>query len=175
MEWLKWTYSSMADLQRYGELSKQRLDRAILTFFQHLRKSYVGDQAMHSSKVIFFFSLKRDRFVMQTLNLSLWLQQLYSRLSELLGLHDHLLLLDFIVRKIATNLKCYTMVMILLLHRFFDIVWGIFIISICFYMQSEEVIDHTLSLFLELASGFVTFHSLLKNLIRLMFLVNLRN
>ncbi|XP_022899542.1 exportin-7-like [Olea europaea var. sylvestris] len=101
--------------QRYGELSKQRLDRAILTFFQHLRKSYVGDQAMHSSK------------------------QLYTRLSELLGLHDHLLLLDFIVRKIATNLKCYTM--------------------------SEEVIDHTLSLFLELASGFVTFHSLLKNLI----------
>lgn len=45
--------------QRYGELSKQRLDRAILIFFQHFRKSYVGDQAMHSSKVIlsllFFF------------------------------------------------------------------------------------------------------------------------
>ncbi|CAA3005623.1 exportin-7 isoform X1 [Olea europaea subsp. europaea] len=98
--------------QRYGELSKQRLDRAILTFFQHLRKSYVGDQAMHSSK------------------------QLYTRLSELLGLHDHLLLLDFIVRKIATNLKCYTM--------------------------SEEVIDHTLSLFLELASGYVTGKLLLK-------------
>ncbi|CAA3005621.1 exportin-7 isoform X1 [Olea europaea subsp. europaea] len=97
--------------QRYGELSKQRLDRAILTFFQHLRKSYVGDQAMHSSK-------------------------LYTRLSELLGLHDHLLLLDFIVRKIATNLKCYTM--------------------------SEEVIDHTLSLFLELASGYVTGKLLLK-------------
>lgn len=38
-------------VQRYGELSKQRLDRAILTFFQHFRKSYVGDQAMHSSKV----------------------------------------------------------------------------------------------------------------------------
>ncbi|MED6204293.1 hypothetical protein PIB30_008113 [Stylosanthes scabra] len=36
--------------QRYGEVSKQRLDRAILTFFQHFRKSYVGDQAMHSSK-----------------------------------------------------------------------------------------------------------------------------
>lgn len=37
--------------QRYGAISKQRLDRAILTFFQHFRKSYVGDQAMHSSKV----------------------------------------------------------------------------------------------------------------------------
>ncbi|KAL2511701.1 ARM repeat superfamily protein [Abeliophyllum distichum] len=97
--------------QRYGELSKQRLDRAILTFFQHLRKSYVGDQAMHSSK-------------------------LYVRLSELLGLHDHLLLLEFFVRKIATNLKCYTV--------------------------SEEVIDHTLSLFFELASGYVTGKLLLK-------------
>ncbi|KAK2991730.1 hypothetical protein RJ640_004258 [Escallonia rubra] len=89
--------------QRYGEVSKQRLDRAILTFFQHFRKSYVGDQAMHSSK------------------------QLYARLSELLGLHDHLLLLNVIVGKIATNLKYYT--------------------------ENGEVIDHTLSLFFELASG----------------------
>ncbi|RVW36842.1 Exportin-7-B [Vitis vinifera] len=98
--------------QRYREISKQRLDRAILTFFQHFRKSYVGDQAMHSSK------------------------QLYARLSELLGLHDHLLLLNVIVSKIATNLKCYTV--------------------------SEEVIDHTLSLFLELASGYMTGKLLLK-------------
>uniref|UniRef100_A0A6N2M9Y3 Importin N-terminal domain-containing protein n=1 Tax=Salix viminalis TaxID=40686 RepID=A0A6N2M9Y3_SALVM len=98
--------------QRYGELSKQRLDRAILTFFQHFRKSYVGDQAVHSSK------------------------QLYARLSELLGLSDHLLLLNVIVSKIATNLKCYT--------------------------ESEEVIDHTLSLFLELASGYMTGKLLLK-------------
>ena len=37
--------------QRYSETSKQRLDRAILTFFQNFRKAYVGDQAMHSSKV----------------------------------------------------------------------------------------------------------------------------
>lgn len=97
--------------QRYGELSKQRLDRAILTFFQHFRKSYVGDQAMHSSK-------------------------LYARLSELLGLNDHLLLLNAIVGKIVTNLKCYS--------------------------KSEEVIDHTLSLFLELASGYMTGKLLLK-------------
>uniref|UniRef100_A0A0R0K1H7 Importin N-terminal domain-containing protein n=1 Tax=Glycine max TaxID=3847 RepID=A0A0R0K1H7_SOYBN len=98
--------------QRYGEISKQRLDRAILTFFQHFRKSYVGDQAIHSSK------------------------QLYSRLSELLGLHDHLLLLNVIIGKIVTNLKCYT--------------------------ESEEVIDHALSLFLELASGYMTGKLLLK-------------
>ncbi|XP_009125626.2 exportin-7 isoform X1 [Brassica rapa] len=98
--------------QRYGEISKQRLDRAILTFFQNFRKSYVGDQAMHSSK------------------------QLYERLKELLGLHDHLVLLNLIVGKIATNLKCYA--------------------------ESEEVISHTLSLFLELASGYMTGKLLLK-------------
>ncbi|ESQ40528.1 hypothetical protein EUTSA_v10012516mg [Eutrema salsugineum] len=97
--------------QRYREISKQRLDRAILTFFQNFRKSYVGDQAMHSSK-------------------------LYARLKDLLGLHDHLVLLNVIVGKIATNLKCYT--------------------------ESEEVIGHTLSLFLELASGYMTGKLLLK-------------
>lgn len=36
------------------------------------------------------------------------LQQLYARFSELLGIHDHLLLLNVIMSKIATNLKCYT-------------------------------------------------------------------
>ncbi|CAK9160504.1 unnamed protein product [Ilex paraguariensis] len=63
-------------------------------------------------------------------------KQLYARLSELLGLHDHLLLLNVIVAKIATNLKCYA--------------------------ESEEVIDHTLSLFLDLASGYMTGKLLLK-------------
>ncbi|RAL45197.1 hypothetical protein DM860_014607 [Cuscuta australis] len=92
--------------QRYGEASKQRLDKAILIFFENFRKSYVGDQAIHSSK------------------------QLYARLAELLGLHDHLLLLDFCIQKVATNLRCYT--------------------------ESEELIDHTLNLFQELASGYMT-------------------
>ncbi|KAJ3676579.1 hypothetical protein LUZ60_003991 [Juncus effusus] len=98
--------------QRYHEISKQRLDRAILVFFQNFRKSYVGDQAVHSSK------------------------QLYARLSELLGLNDHLVLLNVVVGKIATNLKCYT--------------------------EFEDVIEHTLSLFLELASGYMTGKLLLK-------------
>ncbi|EHA8586344.1 putative exportin-7 [Cocos nucifera] len=80
--------------------------------WMNFRKSYVGDQAVHSSK------------------------QLYSRLSELLGLKDHLVLLNVIVGKIATNLKHYT--------------------------ESEEVIGHTLSLFLELASGYMTGKLLLK-------------
>ncbi|VAH60296.1 unnamed protein product [Triticum turgidum subsp. durum] len=63
-------------------------------------------------------------------------QQLYARLSELLGLTDHLVLLNVIVGKIATNLKCYA--------------------------ECEDVIDHTLSLFLELASGYMTGKLLLK-------------
>nr|XP_023892199.1 exportin-7-A-like [Quercus suber] len=98
--------------QRYGELSKQRLDCAILTFLQQFRKSFVGDYALHSSK------------------------QLYARLSELLGIHDHLLLLVAIVRKIVTNLKSYS--------------------------QSKAVIDHTLSVFLEMTSGSMLGKLLLK-------------
>ncbi|KAM4091513.1 hypothetical protein ACJW30_09G141900 [Castanea mollissima] len=98
--------------QRYGELSKQRLDCAILTFLQHFRKSFVGDYALHSSK------------------------QLYARLSELLGIHDHSLLLVAIVRKIVTNLKSYS--------------------------QSKVVIDHALSIFLEMTSGSMLGKLLLK-------------
>ena len=40
--------------QRYAQRSKQRLDLAILSFFQNFRRVYVGDQAMHSSKVAFY-------------------------------------------------------------------------------------------------------------------------
>ncbi|MCD7446845.1 hypothetical protein HAX54_017907 [Datura stramonium] len=98
--------------QRYAETSKQRLDLAILVFFQNFRKSYVGDQAIHSSK------------------------QLYAKLAELLGLQDHMFILNFIVGKIATNLK--------------------------FYGESEEVICQTLNLMLEMASGYMTAKLLVK-------------
>ena len=37
--------------QRYGERSRQRLDLAVLGFFQSFRRVYVGEQVMHSSKV----------------------------------------------------------------------------------------------------------------------------
>jgi exportin-7 len=36
---------------RYGERVRQRLDIAMLAFFQSFRKVYVGEQVMHSSKV----------------------------------------------------------------------------------------------------------------------------
>ncbi|CAH9102460.1 unnamed protein product [Cuscuta europaea] len=98
--------------QRYTEPSKQRLDKSILIFFQNFKSSYVGDQAIHSSK------------------------QLYAKLSELLGLHDHMLILNFIVGKIATNLKCY--------------------------FEGDEVVDQSLNLMLEMASGYMTAKLLLK-------------
>ncbi|KAL5067134.1 hypothetical protein RYX36_018021 [Vicia faba] len=98
--------------KRYEDVSKQRFDRAILTFLQHLRRCYIGDQVVLSSK------------------------KLYTRLSELLGLHDHLLLINVIVGKITTNLKYYT--------------------------KCKELIDHTLTLFLEMASGAMTGKLLLK-------------
>ncbi|KAL5546843.1 hypothetical protein UlMin_006530 [Ulmus minor] len=101
-----------AHTQRYGVISKQRLDRAILTFVQHFKKSYIGDQAMHSSR------------------------ELFARLSDLLGLQNHLQVLSAIVGKIAMNLRCYS--------------------------RCKEVIDHTLSLFLELTSGYMTGKQLLK-------------
>ena len=37
--------------QRVGQTSRQRLDIAILGFFQNFRKVYVGEQVMHCSKV----------------------------------------------------------------------------------------------------------------------------
>nr|GMD48067.1 exportin-7 isoform X1 [Ipomoea batatas] len=64
------------------------------------------------------------------------LQQLYAKLSELLGLHDHMLILNVIVGKIATNLKCYG--------------------------ESDEVIDQSLNLMLEMATGYMTAKLLLK-------------
>ncbi|BBN20485.1 exportin-7 [Marchantia polymorpha subsp. ruderalis] len=98
--------------QRYKNESKQRLDLAILSFFQNFRRVYVGDQAMLSSK------------------------QLYARLTELLGLQDHLMVLNVIVGKISVNLKCYT--------------------------KSEKLIEQTLNLFQELASGYMSGKLLLK-------------
>lgn len=46
------------------------------------------------------------------------LQQLYAKLAELLGLHDHMLILNVIVGKIATNLKFYGEVIVII-----DFLW----------------------------------------------------
>lgn len=59
---------------RAGEQSRQRLELAVLAFFQNFRKVYVGEQAMHSSKV-------------------------YVQMAEHAGLHDHLAVLNACVAK----------------------------------------------------------------------------
>lgn len=61
---------------------RQRLELAVLGFFQNFRKVYVGEQAMHSSRV-------------------------YVPLSERLGLHDHLAVLNACVAKISANLAAF--------------------------------------------------------------------
>lgn len=67
---------------RYGEESRQRLDIAVVQFFQSFRKVFVGEQAMTSSKV-------------------------YRPLAERLGISDHLTAMNVMVTKLASNLKAY--------------------------------------------------------------------
>ncbi|XP_014255047.1 exportin-7 isoform X2 [Cimex lectularius] len=58
----------------------EKLELAMLSFFEQFRKIYVGDQVQKNSKV-------------------------YRRLSEVLGLNDESMVLSLFVRKIITNLK----------------------------------------------------------------------
>ncbi|XP_076259646.1 ran-binding protein 16 isoform X2 [Rhynchophorus ferrugineus] len=58
----------------------ERLELAMLSFFEQFRKIYVGDQVQKNSK-------------------------LYRRLTEVLGLVDELTVLSVYIRKIITNLK----------------------------------------------------------------------
>ena len=45
---------------RYNEVSRQRLDIALLTFFQGFRKVYIGEQVMHASKVWPYDQLRKE-------------------------------------------------------------------------------------------------------------------
>lgn len=68
-------------------------------------------------------------------------------------------MLNVIVGKIATNLKCYVEVTIYNLFQVTCIVLEIKIVPffLCLPVQNADVITHTLKLFLEMASGLV-FH-----------------
>ena len=57
-----------------------KLELALLSFFEQFRKIYIGDQVQKTSKV-------------------------YRRLSEVLGLNDESMVLSVIIRKVITNLK----------------------------------------------------------------------
>eukprot|EP01102_Stenamoeba_stenopodia_P008964 TRINITY_DN2626_c0_g1_i3.p1 TRINITY_DN2626_c0_g1~~TRINITY_DN2626_c0_g1_i3.p1 ORF type:complete len:560 (+),score=70.72 TRINITY_DN2626_c0_g1_i3:1907-3586(+) len=81
----------------------EKLELAFIYFLQQFRKVYIGDQATSATQV-------------------------YVRLSELLNLSDHLMVLELLVAKIGTNLKCW--------H------------------QSEQIIEKTLTLFHEIASSY---------------------
>ena len=96
---------------RYGAESRRRLDLATLNFFGNFRKVYVGEQAMHSSKV-------------------------YVQLSERMGLHDHLMVMDLIVTKITRNLKSFA--------------------------QCHKVVQASLNLLQDLAVGFMSGKLLLR-------------
>ncbi|KAL4714799.1 hypothetical protein ACJJTC_002658 [Scirpophaga incertulas] len=60
--------------------SCEKLELAMMSFFDHFRKIYVGEQVQKNSKV-------------------------YRRLNEVLGLYDETQLLSVLMRKIITNLK----------------------------------------------------------------------
>jgi exportin-7 len=69
--------------QRYGQETRQKLDQAMLGFFQNFQKVYIGEQVMHSSFV-------------------------YGKLSERLpGITDHNGVLQLMLNKIAINLQQY--------------------------------------------------------------------
>ncbi|OXU26700.1 hypothetical protein TSAR_005650 [Trichomalopsis sarcophagae] len=65
---------------RLGQGGCEKLELAMLSFFEQFRKIYVGDQVQKNSKV-------------------------YRRLSDVLGLSDEAMVLSVFIRKIITNLK----------------------------------------------------------------------
>ncbi|CAF0733817.1 unnamed protein product, partial [Brachionus calyciflorus] len=69
--------------QSNGTLGCEKLDLAILNFFEQFRKIFIGDQVQKSSKV-------------------------YRRMSELLGIQDETMWLNVVTSKIILNLKFWT-------------------------------------------------------------------
>ena len=83
--------------------STPRLEIALLKFLQEFRKIYIGDYATSSSSV-------------------------YNRLAEMLGLGDHIAVLQVILQKICNNL--------------------------CFWAKNKEIVTQTLSLCNNISSGY---------------------
>jgi exportin-7 len=65
---------------RLSQGGSEKLELALLSFFDQFRKIYIGDQVQKTSKV-------------------------YRRLQEILGLNDESMVLSVIIRKVITNLK----------------------------------------------------------------------
>lgn len=77
------TYINSRLEQTSGHLACEKLELAVLNFFEQFRKIFVGDQVQKSSKV-------------------------YKRMSELLGIQDETMWLNLVAGKIITNLKYWT-------------------------------------------------------------------
>lgn len=69
--------------QSNGHESSEKLDLAMLNFFDQFRKIFIGDHVQKSSKV-------------------------YQRMSELLGIQDEAMWLNLVTSKIINNLKFWT-------------------------------------------------------------------
>jgi exportin-7 len=69
--------------QTNGHVACEKLDLAVLNFFEQFRKIFIGDQVQKGSKV-------------------------YRRMSEVLGIQDETMLLNVLSSKIITNLKYWT-------------------------------------------------------------------
>ena len=74
--------SNPVHTQRYNFRSKQRLELALISFFQSFRRAYIGEQVVHSSKV-------------------------YNKLREKCGIADHVGVMNALLSKICFNLKVY--------------------------------------------------------------------
>ncbi|WIA44165.1 hypothetical protein OEZ86_010498 [Tetradesmus obliquus] len=118
---------------RYQENSRQRLDMAVLGFFQNFRKVYIGEQVMQSSNV---YSKLGERLGLADHQAVMQSSNVYSKLGERLGLADHQAVLTLMLQKIATNLKVYG--------------------------SSEGLVHLTLTLFQDLATGYMSGKLLLK-------------
>ncbi|KAI8486150.1 Exportin 7 [Branchiostoma belcheri] len=77
---------------RLAQGGSEKLDLAMLSFFEQFRKIYVGDQVQKTSKTSW-------RYLVQAV------RKVYKRLSEVLGLNDESMVLSVFIGKIITNLK----------------------------------------------------------------------
>lgn len=100
-----------AHTNRHGMRSRQKLDLALIDFYQNFRRVYIGEQVVQSSRV-------------------------YAKLREQCGVANHLGVMSSMLSKIATNLKVYG--------------------------GCDEVIDATLTLFADLAAGYMSGKLMLK-------------
>ncbi|KAI8777729.1 exportin-7 isoform X1 [Biomphalaria glabrata] len=115
----------------------EKLDLAILSFFEQFRKIYVGDQVQKTSKPLNLVEMPHGKSVSFDSDRGFKMFPfVYRRLSEVLGLSDESMVLSVFIGKIITNLKY----------------WG----------HSEQIISKTLQLLSDLSVGYSSVRKLVK-------------